>query len=159
MLRNYRFWGAAIISAVLIALFLRATHPSELKDALQEVNYWYLLPALVVLFLAISARCVRWSVLMRPVAPLSPARLFPYAVIGYMANNLLPARAGEFVRAYVLDPQCGMLVERGRLFFPLGLVDLDDVRERDAGRRVTLIAGGLGWRLSPCASATRRLGR
>ncbi len=103
MLRNYRFWGAAIISAVLIALFLRATHPSELKDALQEVNYWYLLPALVVLFLAISARCVRWSILMRPVSPLSPARLFPYAVIGYMANNLLPARAGEFVRAYVLS--------------------------------------------------------
>ena len=102
MLRNYRFWGAAIISAVLIALFLKATNPGELKDALGRANYWYLLPATVVLFLAISMRCIRWSILMRPVAPLSPARLFPYAVIGYMANNLLPARAGEFVRAYVL---------------------------------------------------------
>ena len=102
MLRNYRLWGAAAISAVLIVLFLRATHPSELKNALQEANYWYLVPATGVLFLAICARCVRWSVLMRPVAPIGPARLFPYAVIGYMANNLLPARAGEFVRAYVV---------------------------------------------------------
>ena len=102
MLRSYRFWGGAAISAVFIALFLRATHPRELADALEQANYWYLIPALFVLFFAIVARCVRWSVLMRPVAPLSPARLFPYAVIGYMANNLLPARAGEVVRAYVV---------------------------------------------------------
>ncbi len=102
MLRSVRFWAALAISVVLIALFLRATHPRELADALERANYWYLLPALAVLVVAISARCVRWSILMRPVAPMSPARLFPYAIIGYMANNLLPARAGEFVRAYVL---------------------------------------------------------
>lgn len=102
MLRSIRFWAGFAISAVLIALFLRATHPSELADALREANYWYLIPATGVLFVAITARCVRWSVLMRPVAPMSPARLFPYAIIGYMANNLLPARAGEVVRAYVL---------------------------------------------------------
>ncbi|MFN0147428.1 MAG: lysylphosphatidylglycerol synthase transmembrane domain-containing protein, partial [Dehalococcoidia bacterium] len=102
MLRSYRFWVGFAISVVLIGLFLRATHPRELASALEAANYWYLVPALAVLFLAISARCVRWSILMRPVAPIRPARLFPYAVIGYMANNLLPARAGEFVRAYVL---------------------------------------------------------
>lgn len=102
MLRSIRFWAGFVISAVLIALFLRATHPSELADALREAEYWYLIPATGVLFVAIIARCLRWSVLMRPVAPISPARLFPYAIIGYMANNLLPARAGEVVRAYVL---------------------------------------------------------
>ncbi len=97
-----RFWASLAISAVFIGLFLRATHPSEIKSALGEANYWWLFPAFAVLLVAISARCVRWSVLMRPVAPMSPARLFPYAIIGYMANNLLPARAGELVRAYVL---------------------------------------------------------
>ncbi len=51
--------------------------------------------------MALAVRCWRWSVLMRPVAPIGPWRLFPYAIIGYMANNLLPARAGEVVRAYV----------------------------------------------------------
>lgn len=90
------------VSAVFIALFLRATHPREIADALEAANYWYLLPAGVVLFIAICARCVRWSVLMRPVKPMSPVQLFPYAIIGYMANNLLPARAGEVVRAVIL---------------------------------------------------------
>ncbi len=89
------------MSAVLIALFLRATHPREIADALEAANYWWLVPALGVFFVGVVVRCMRWSVLMRPVAPMSPARLFPYAIIGYMANNLLPARAGEVVRAYV----------------------------------------------------------
>ncbi|MCZ2108624.1 MAG: flippase-like domain-containing protein [Dehalococcoidia bacterium] len=102
MFRSLRFWASLAISAVLIALFLRATHPREIGTALEDANYWWLFPAFAVLLVAIGLRCIRWSVLMRPVAPMSPARLFPYAIIGYMANNLLPARAGEVVRAYVL---------------------------------------------------------
>jgi uncharacterized protein (TIRG00374 family) len=102
LLRSYRFWLGFAISAVFIVLFLRATHPRELGDALGQANYWWLLPAVVVLFVALALRCVRWSILMRPVMPISPVRLFPYAIIGYMANNLLPARAGELVRAYIL---------------------------------------------------------
>lgn len=102
MLRSVRFWASVAISVVFIALFLRATNPREIEAALKEANYWYLIPAFAVLLAAICVRCMRWSVLMRPVASMSPQRLFPYAIIGYMANNLLPARAGEVVRAYVL---------------------------------------------------------
>jgi uncharacterized protein (TIRG00374 family) len=108
LLRSIRFWASFAISVVLIGLFLRATHPRELGNALEDANYWWLVPAIGVLFVAISARCIRWSILMRPVAPMSPARLFPYAIIGYMANNLLPARAGELVRAYVLGDREGV---------------------------------------------------
>lgn len=102
MLRSLRFWLGFAVSAVFVALFLRATHPREIASALEEANYWYLIPGTGILFVAVCVRCVRWSILMRPVASMSPARLFPYAIIGYMANNLLPARAGEVVRAYVL---------------------------------------------------------
>lgn len=108
MLRSLRFWASVAISAVFIALFLRATHPRELGQALQEANYWWLLPAAVVEFLSIWARCVRWSVLMRPLGKLSALRLLPYAVMGYMANNLLPARAGELVRAYITGEREGV---------------------------------------------------
>lgn len=108
MVRSIRFWASLLISVVLVALFLRATHPRELADAFEEANYWWLIPGTGVLFVAIMARCIRWSVLMRPVAPMSAMRLFPYAIIGYMANNLLPARAGELVRAYVLGDREGV---------------------------------------------------
>lgn len=102
MLVSIRFWAGVAASVVFIALFLRTLHLGELADAFREAEYWYLAPALLVLFTSIYVRCIRWSVLMRPVAPLSPSALLPYAIIGYMANNLLPARAGELVRAWVL---------------------------------------------------------
>jgi hypothetical protein len=102
VLRSIHFWLGVIISLVLVALFLRAIHPSEIADAFGEANYWYIFPAIGVLFVALALRCLRWSILMRPIAPIPPQRLFSYAIIGYMANNLLPARAGEVVRAYVL---------------------------------------------------------
>ncbi len=101
MLRSIQFWAGVAISGLFIALFLRTTHPRELKDAMEQANYWWLIPAVAVLFVAIIVRCLRWSILMRPLADISPWRLLPYAIIGYMANNLLPARAGEVVRAYV----------------------------------------------------------
>jgi uncharacterized protein (TIRG00374 family) len=37
------------------------------------------------------------------VQKISITRLFPVVVVGYMANNVLPIRMGEVVRAYVLD--------------------------------------------------------
>lgn len=101
MFRSLRFWAGVAISALFIWLFLRGIDRGEIADAFKEVNYWYMIPAVGVLFIALAIRCWRWSVLMRPVAPISARRLFPYAIIGYMANNLLPARAGEVVRAYV----------------------------------------------------------
>ncbi|HEX6031228.1 MAG TPA: lysylphosphatidylglycerol synthase transmembrane domain-containing protein [Tepidiformaceae bacterium] len=101
MIRSLRFWAGVAISALFIWLFFRATDLHEIKAGFREANYWYMAPAIAVLFVALAIRCYRWSVLMRPVAAIGPWRLFPYAIIGYMANNLLPARAGEVVRAYV----------------------------------------------------------
>ena len=102
MLRSFRFWAAVAVGVLLIALFLLATDPSEIAEAFEDANYWYVAPAVVVLFLSFWLRCYRWSVLMRPVAAITPRRLFSYSLIGYMANNLIPARAGELIRAYVL---------------------------------------------------------
>jgi hypothetical protein len=108
LLRSIRFWAGLGISIIFVILFLRATHPRTLASALQEANYLYLVPATFVLFGAVAIRCMRWSWLMRPVAPLTPSQLLPYAIIGYMANNLLPARAGEVVRAWVVGEREGV---------------------------------------------------
>lgn len=60
------------------------------------------MPAVAVYLVSVGFRSLRWSYLMRPLLPLSPLTLYPYVVIGYMANNLLPARVGEIVRAYIV---------------------------------------------------------
>src|SRR6202043_3675534 len=47
-------------------------------------------------------RAFRYHFILLSRISISAWELFPILSIGYMANNLLPARAGELVRAYVL---------------------------------------------------------
>lgn len=77
-------------------------------STLERANYWFLIPALAIYFVGVWLRAARWRVLLRPVAPLRVTQLFPIVVIGYMANDVLPARLGELVRAYVLGEQEGV---------------------------------------------------
>jgi uncharacterized protein (TIRG00374 family) len=54
------------------------------------------------IFVRFWLTAIRWRVLLRAVKPIGVHRLFAVVMIGFMANNLLPARLGEFVRAYAL---------------------------------------------------------
>lgn len=102
MFGSLRIWFGFALSAVLVSLFFILVDLGDVWDAFQEANFWYMIPAVLILAISLWLRCVRWAVLMRPVARISARRLFPYAIIGYMANNLLPARVGELVRAWIL---------------------------------------------------------
>ena len=126
------------MSALFIWLFVRATDGDEIRDAFGEANYWYMVPAIGVLFVALTVRCWRWSVLMRPVAPIGPWRLFPYAIIGYMANNLLPARAGEVVRAYITGER-----EKVSRMGTFGTIAVERLFDGCALVLMLLIAGGI----------------
>jgi hypothetical protein len=50
-------------------------------------------------------RARRWRYLFAPAA--EPPGLVPATMIGYMANNILPLRAGELVRVYIVSRRWG----------------------------------------------------
>src|SRR3990170_3409265 len=102
LLRSRRVWLGFAISLAFLALFLYQTNFGEIRDAFTQANYAIALASLPVYFAGIWVRTVRWQYLLRPVARVKATRLYPVVIIGLMANNLLPARAGELVRAYVL---------------------------------------------------------
>lgn len=79
-----------------------------MASALAGANYLYLLPAIAAYFAAVLFRTWRWKYLLAPMRPIPLARLFPVVVVGYMANNLLPARLGEVVRSYYLGQREGV---------------------------------------------------
>ncbi len=76
--------------------FLRAA------ESLRTTDYVILLAALPAYFGAVWFRTLRWQQLLIPVARLPAPGLFVQVVIGYMANDVLPLRVGEVVRAYLL---------------------------------------------------------
>ena len=108
VLKNWRFWLGVAISLLLIGAVLYNTNPAELAAALASANYWWLVPAVAVYFVGVWLRAWRWRYLLRPVKVLPVGLLFRTIVIGYTANDILPFRLGEVVRAVVLGERGGV---------------------------------------------------
>jgi glycosyltransferase 2 family protein len=62
----------------------------------------------VTVFLDVASRGARWRALLVPIQPLSYPRVVGYTYVGYLANNVLPARLGELVRAHALGEGEGL---------------------------------------------------
>ncbi len=70
-------------------------------------DYRLVAPAVLVTLSGYLLRSFRWQRIVRPVAPLSFGSTFSILMMGFAANNLLPARLGEVVRAYLLRRKTG----------------------------------------------------
>ena len=101
-MKKWQFWLGVLISVVFIWLALRGLRLDQFWSAVQSANYWWLLPGIAVYFVAVWARAWRWHYLLKPVKELPVKTMFPITTIGYMGNNVYPARAGEVLRAVVL---------------------------------------------------------
>lgn len=80
----------------------------EVGSALLEANYLFVVPALLITFCGYLLRTARWRVILLPSKEVSTNRLFSPLIIGFAVNNLLPARIGEFARAYLLGEKEGI---------------------------------------------------
>ncbi len=102
MRKSLHFWLGVLISLLFLYFALKGQRLDEVGEAIKEANYWWLIPAVAVYFVAVILRTYRWHFLLRPIKVLPLRDLFPVVVIGYMGNNIFPLRAGELIRAYVL---------------------------------------------------------
>jgi glycosyltransferase 2 family protein len=109
-LRSWKFWLGVLVSVIFVWLTARGLEWHAFYDALRGARYIWLLPAIAVYFTAVWARTWRWHYMLRHMKSISVARLFPVVVIGYMGNNVYPARAGEVIRSYVLKKKEGVPV-------------------------------------------------
>jgi uncharacterized protein (TIRG00374 family) len=110
MHKRWQFWLGLIISAVFLYIALRKLNLAEVWFYMKHARYWWLLPGVAIYFFAVWARTWRWHYMLRAVKPIPVRRLFPVVCIGYMGNNIYPARIGELLRAYVLKRQEGVSV-------------------------------------------------
>jgi len=107
---NWKFWVGIGISAILIFLLFRGIDYHKLWEASSHANIYLWVPAFLIQYLLMLIRALRWQYLIRPLKEIGVRSLFSATTIGFMANNLLPARMGEFVRAYVIGGKEGISV-------------------------------------------------
>ena len=103
-------WTWPLGIAVTAAFLIWAVHDVDLHGVLAGVrtaNPLLILASAGVATLTFPLRTLRWHVLLRAPdgSPYAWRPLWDATAIGFMANNLLPARAGEFARAWVASRQ------------------------------------------------------
>jgi glycosyltransferase 2 family protein len=155
-MRRWVFLAVSVlISAVFLYLGMRDQKWDEVWRQIQQVNWLWLVPGVAIYFAAVWGRTWRWHYLLRPLKTVSLGKLFPVVVIGYMGNNVYPFRAGEVIRAYVLQRNEGIkvsaslatiIVERifdGLVMLLFVFIALPFVDFQDAWLRNVVIAGTL----------------
>ncbi len=94
------------VTVFFLWLALKDVHWREVATHLREANWWLLGAATLVSTLGMHVRALRWKPLLEPVAPgISFRPRIAGVCIGFAANNVFPARLGEFARAWVLARQ------------------------------------------------------
>jgi uncharacterized protein (TIRG00374 family) len=90
-----------VASALLIWWTLHDVRFVEVWDQVRGVRWVPFLVAIVMATFTFPLRTIRWQYLLRIEGePLPFVPLWHATAIGFMSTNLLPARAGEFARAY-----------------------------------------------------------
>lgn len=109
MTRQFRkkvyFLIGLTISIVLVWFLFRNIDMRQLWVALQQANYWWFIPTIIIITFTMYQRAYRWSFMLAPIKDVKFSNLLAATCVGFMANNVLPLRMGEFVRAYSLASQ------------------------------------------------------
>jgi glycosyltransferase 2 family protein len=98
-------WAGFIISIFLLWLTLRRFDVKGVWQILVSVRYIFCIPITAIVIIDFGLRALRWGQLFDTPQKPGLKNLFNAMMIGYLANNILPARAGELVRSWVLGKQ------------------------------------------------------
>lgn len=90
------------VSALCVWLSMKDVNLGEVLTALRGANGFGFVVVMCVTILGFWIRAVRWRYFIDAGRRLSLDSLFSATMIGFMANNVLPFRLGEFVRPWVL---------------------------------------------------------
>jgi uncharacterized protein (TIRG00374 family) len=104
---NKRSLVLLTISLAFLAWAMRGVPLPDLATALTQADYRWLLLAVPFYLVGYYSRATRVSQLLQPIKPVPSRRILPPLVIGFLFNNVLPGRLGEFVFAYLLGKREG----------------------------------------------------
>jgi uncharacterized protein (TIRG00374 family) len=108
ILNTFKLGIGLAISAFFLYLAFRQVDLRKMGEVLKNSNRVILIFAILVIFASHWFRAVRHRFLLAPIKRIENSSLFSALMIGYMANNILPAHLGELLRAYVIGKKEGI---------------------------------------------------
>ena len=114
------------ISALALYLTLRNVPVADLLDYLISINYFWIVPAVLVLLTSFVLRVIRWQIILESAGKVGFWQAFHPLMIGFMVNCILPGRVGEVARPAVLQ-------KKENIPFSTGLATVAAERVFDVG--------------------------
>src|SRR5687768_5136742 len=96
------------VTLALLAFFFRDANLAEVWAETRNADPWLLALAVGFTVVTYAMRAWRWQWLLAPIGPTRFRDAFRAAVLGFAASFLLPARAGEVIRPYLLARREGL---------------------------------------------------
>jgi glycosyltransferase 2 family protein len=90
------------LSVGLLVLFLRGANLNVVWTEMRNANLWLITLSAVVTVVTMALRALRWQYLLAPIGHTHFIPAFRTTIIGFAASAVLPARAGEVIRPYLL---------------------------------------------------------
>jgi len=105
--KRKEFWGT-IIAVVLLAFCAKGISMDDIKALSHRVNYYYLIPALLMEFALIVFKAIRWKVIVEKTKKLNVLRVIPLYSAGQVINIVMPALTGQVGRLLLFSKKAGL---------------------------------------------------
>jgi uncharacterized protein (TIRG00374 family) len=96
------------VSILAFALVFGSVDSQETLNILGGAAPAWILAVGVFFAIDVGFRAFRWRCLLAPIQAVPFTRTLAYLLIGYLANNVLPARLGELIRCHYLGDREGI---------------------------------------------------
>jgi uncharacterized protein (TIRG00374 family) len=96
------------ISVIAAFILVRSVDVGAAIEVLRGADLAIVGLMVVTVFLDVAFRGARWRALLMPIQRVPYPHMLGYTYVGYLANNVLPARLGELVRAHAVGEGEGL---------------------------------------------------
>ncbi|MFH1754064.1 MAG: lysylphosphatidylglycerol synthase transmembrane domain-containing protein [Candidatus Latescibacterota bacterium] len=96
-----------LLSLVCVVWVIRGVRFDELAHQLRNMQIWWILPAVLLDIFTTVAHGVRWRIIIEPIGSAPLLRFVQAIYSSLFANEILPLKAGEFVRGYLMSRWLG----------------------------------------------------
>ena len=96
------------VSILALLLVVRQVDVVAVGRVLGSAAPGWVIAVAACIAIDVVCRTIRWQGLLAPIRQIRLAPVLGYLLVGYLANNVLPARLGELVRSHYLGDREGM---------------------------------------------------
>jgi uncharacterized protein (TIRG00374 family) len=100
--------GGFAVSIVALLLVIRGVDLQATADVLRTADLRWIALGAVFASGDLAFRGLRWQRLVHPIKAVPYLHMLGYLLIGYLMNNVLPARLGELIRSHYLGDREGI---------------------------------------------------